>query len=91
MTTCAKDETGEVYCSYYELELKRTKGKPRTRNMSKELLYIYADTNGNGKLERVPLFSDKLQDYYWKYDNNGLKLVQLRFYERPTTVPDADE
>lgn len=89
MTTCAEDAEGETYCSYYVLELKRSKGKPRTRNVSKELLYIYADL-GSG-FERIPLFSDELQDYYWKYDNKGLKLLQLRFYEGEdyqTQVPD---
>lgn len=89
MTTCAEDAGGETYCSYYVLELKRTKGKPRTRNVSKELLYIYADL-GSG-FERIPLFSDELENYFWKYDNNGLKLLQLRFYvgeDYQTQVPD---
>ena len=26
-------------------------------------------------------------DFYWQYDNTGLKLAQLRFYQVPTTVP----
>jgi hypothetical protein len=33
------------------------------------------------------LFSDALQGYFWSYDNTGLKLAQLRFYEVSTTVP----
>ena len=29
---------------------------------------------------RVSLFDDALQDYFWQYDNRGLRLLQLRFY-----------
>ena len=33
-----------------------------------------------------PLFDNALEDYFWSYDNNGLKLLQLRFYPVPTDV-----
>jgi hypothetical protein len=66
--------------------LVREKGKSSFTNVSKELLYVYADTDGDGNVERIPLFSDSLDDYFWSYDNNGLKLAQLRFYEIPTNV-----
>lgn len=88
MNTCATDPTtGEVVCSMYVLNLDRSnKG---FQNVSKELLYIYWDTNGDGSADvRVPLFYDSLQDYFWAYDNRGLKLAQLRFYPGvQTTVP----
>lgn len=29
---------------------------------------------------RVPIFHDFMEGYYWEYDNNGLKLMQVRFY-----------
>jgi len=32
----------------------------------------------------VPIFHSCFEDYFWNYDNNGLKLLQLRFYEVPT-------
>jgi hypothetical protein len=87
-TTCATDPTtGDLYCSVYTAVLTRTGGKQTFTNVSKELLYIYADINGDGTLDRVNLFSDQLSDYYWQYDNTGLKLAQLRFYEVSTTVP----
>jgi len=66
----------------------REKGKSTFTNVSRELLYIYADTDGNGSLERYNLFNSALTDYFWQYDNSGLKLAQLRFYQIPTTVPD---
>ncbi len=87
MTTCALDPaTQETVCSTAVLVVTRSKGAPRFENVSKELLYIYADIDGDGILDRVGLFSDQLQDYFWSYDNQGLKLLQLRFYEVPTTV-----
>lgn len=94
-TTCATDPTPEdadpdpTECSVISMVLVRDKSKPTFSNVSKYLLYIYADIDGDGTLERVPLFDDRLQDYYWGYDNNGLRLAQLRFYPCSTTVPAA--
>jgi hypothetical protein len=28
----------------------------------------------------VSLFNSCFQDYFWNYNNNGLKVLQLRFY-----------
>ncbi len=81
----------EVICSVAYLEVGRDKGPSKFENVSKYLLYIYADTDGDGTLERHPLFSDDLEDYFWDYDNRGLKLAQLRFYECATIVPDATD
>jgi hypothetical protein len=87
-TTCATDpDTGEEVCSVVSLELERKRGKSSFKNVSRYLLYIYADLDDDGDLERVPLFDDALQGYFWDYDNQGLKLAQLRFYECSTTVP----
>jgi hypothetical protein len=86
-TTCATDvATGELFCSVFQMVLVRDSGKQTFTNVSKELLFIFADTNGDGKLERFPLFDSSMQDFFWQYDNNGLRLAQLRFYQVPTTV-----
>ena len=34
----------------------------------------------------MPLFGDSAYQFYWDYDNQGLKLAQLRFYEIATDV-----
>jgi hypothetical protein len=87
ITTCATDSvTQDEYCSIYSTVLIRDKGKQRFENVSRDLLYVFVDLNGDGTVERMPLFDDRLQDYFWQYDNAGLKLVQLRFYEVPTDV-----
>jgi hypothetical protein len=85
-TTCFTDATGETYCSVYSMVLVRNKGGSTFTNVSQDLLYAYVDTDGDGKLERYSLFSDPLASYFWSYDNAGLKLAQLRFYEIATTV-----
>jgi len=86
-TTCASDPlTGDLYCSLYTMIQVRSKGKSTFENVSKQLLYVYADINGDGTTERMPLFDECLINYYWQYDNQGLKLVQLRFYEISTSV-----
>jgi hypothetical protein len=89
MTTCAVDPTTlETVCSEAVLTMDRSKGKSSFDNVTKYLLYVYADLDADGILERVPLFSDQLQDFFWQYDNNHLKLAQLRFYpDVQTTVP----
>jgi hypothetical protein len=86
ITTCATDDTGQDWCSSESLVLVRSKGHSVARNVSKQLLYIYADMDGDGHDERYPLFDDALEGYYWSYDNQGLRLVQLRFYEISTNV-----
>jgi hypothetical protein len=86
-TTCATDPTtGELFCSVYSMVLVRNSGKSSFTNVSRELLYVYADVDGDGDLDRFNLFNTALTDYFWQYDNAGLKLAQLRFYEIPTDV-----
>lgn len=91
-TTCFDDyQTATKYCSAYQMVLTRHKGKSTFENVTQQLLYVYVDYDNDGDLDRFPLFSDPLDDYFWEYDNNGLKLAQLRFYEIPTTVaPDPE-
>jgi hypothetical protein len=91
-TTCAIDPfDGSQVCSGITLTLERGKGKSTFDNVSKYLLFIYADINGDGVLDRVGLFDNALQSYFWDYDNQGLKLAQIRFYDCSTTVPVATD
>ena len=86
-TTCATDvATGEEICSTESMVLVRNTGKSTFDNVSRELLYVYYDLDGDGTAELIPLFSDKLEDEFWDYDNKGLKVAQLRFYEHATDV-----
>jgi hypothetical protein len=86
-TTCATDPTtGDLYCSVESMVLVRDGGRSKFSNVSKQLLYVYADIDGDGDVDRVPLFGDQLEDYYWQYDNNHLRVAQLRFYQVTTDV-----
>lgn len=81
--------SNELYCNSdwgMDVDVKRDKGKSTFTNVSKNLLYVYADLDGNGTPERYPLFDDALQDYFWQYDNTGLRIAQMRFYEIATNV-----
>ncbi len=79
----------ELVASVMVLELDNSSRPGKFENVSKELLYIYADIDADGTMERVSLFDEALQGYFWDYDNNGLKIVQLRFYyDLATTVPE---
>lgn len=93
MNTCAEwlnPDTGqyETVCSLAVLEMERYKGKSSFGDVSAYLLYIYTDLDGDGVAEHYNIFDDAFQDYFWEYDNYGLKLLQLRFYPgEPSTVP----
>jgi len=83
-TTCAYDNTDPLnpvlYCSTEQMVLVRTTGKSKFVDYTKELTTIYVDIDADGMKERVGIFDPALEGYFWDYDNNGLKIVQLRFY-----------
>lgn len=83
--TCATDlATNEVVCSTTNvLTLDRQKGKSAWQNATKQLTSLVADLDGDGDLETVALFADGFQDFFWQWNNQGLKLAQLRFYSFP--------
>jgi hypothetical protein len=82
MTTCASDDTGAIICSTDHKVLSRSKGKSTFYNVTTALTTINAcyDINGIVTCQLASLFDPSLQDYFWQYDNAGLRLLQLRFY-----------
>jgi hypothetical protein len=80
-TTCATDyATNTVWCSEESMVLVRERGKSVFKEYTNELTSILADIDGDGDLDRVALFAAGLQDWYWGYVNEGVKLAQIRFY-----------
>lgn len=81
----------------------RTKGKSTFTNVTAELLtivlkveYTYDDDNDpltedvtETVYVRVPIFDNMLENEYWEYNNNGLRLLQVRFY--PGVVSDVTD
>ena len=85
VTTCATDPiSGDEFCSLLSAVLMRNRGGNKFTNVSRDLLFVVADVDGDGDAERVALFGDELEDYFWDYDNHGLRVAQLRFYDTPT-------
>ena len=99
VTTCRTDTTDvygdttvDEYCSTEVLTLtsETGQGKKQFENVTKELTTICADylladgTSGQDGIcdTREQLF-DYAEQYWWDYDNYGLRLAQLRFYPRP--------
>jgi hypothetical protein len=89
MTTCGVgageddilgNSDDEIICSEENVLLVRSKGQSKFTNKTKELTTIRADIDGDGDTERVGIFADDLYSYFWDYDNQGLRLAQLRFY-----------
>ncbi len=56
-------------------------GKKIFSDVTKELTTLYVDLDGDGTMERYKLFDDKFEDWSWAYTNDGLRHVQMRFYE----------
>jgi hypothetical protein len=90
MTTCATDKaTGEVVCSTENTldVLTRKNGQPLFQNVTNQLTSLVqcVDTNPDPGITdivctRYALFRDEFSDFYWQYENTGLRLAQLRFY-----------
>jgi hypothetical protein len=82
----------EEVCSETHLQVYRGIGKEKFRDVSLELLFLHFTSDyvlEDGNI--IPagdysLFDPILQNYFWNYDNNGLKLLQLRFYENPESI-----
>ncbi len=90
ITTCASDldiNTAGVICSTQNEVFVRDKGKSTFRNVTDALTTIVLDPIANAAAvtacggTTVSLFDPCLQGFFWDYDNNGLKLLQVRFYQ----------
>lgn len=86
VTTCAIDPlTGEEVCSTSFQVFVRGTGQSKFTDVTTNLTSIVLDPSMTDLItacggDTVSLFSPCLQGYFWDYDNNGLKLLQLRFY-----------
>jgi hypothetical protein len=78
-TLCSTENTLEV--------LARKNGQSLFQNVTQELtsLVVCEDLDPDPAIvdlfcTRYALFRDEFSDFFWAYDNNGLRLAQLRFY-----------
>jgi hypothetical protein len=82
MTTGFTDENGVDWYSLESVNLTRTKGAEKFTDKTLELTTIYVDLTNDGidNPVRLNLFDNTLYNYFWNYDNSGLKLLQMRIY-----------
>jgi hypothetical protein len=96
VTTCATQTgtdattggtTSTIVCSTESWMSVRASGKngsPKFTNVSRELLSVCLDTDGNGKCDqRIALFSGGLEDFFWNWDTTGKAHAQLFFVALP--------
>jgi hypothetical protein len=84
---------GQIFCSDQSEMYLRSKGKSTFTNVTDELLFLNVTVDSTAtpglaaclgvtgtQSVTVSLFNTCFQNYFWNYDNNGLKVLQLRFY-----------
>lgn len=81
----------DAFCSIDEEKvlLERGKGKSTFQDVTDQLLSIVFEVEITDEFGvvidtifiRIPLFDDRIDGEFWEYDNSGLKLAQVRFYE----------
>jgi hypothetical protein len=80
LTTCATNSTSlETLCSLNQVITVRTKGQQKFVNVTTELTTL-CFINSLGQTQCVNIFDPAFQDFFWSYDNQGQKILQLRFY-----------
>ncbi|TMC67767.1 MAG: hypothetical protein E6J18_15390 [Chloroflexi bacterium] len=95
ITTCATDITltgfdGAAICSTQNEVFVRGTGKSSFRNVTTALTTITLDPVADAAAvtacggTTVSLFDACLEGFFWQYDNNGLRLLQVRFYPNPS-------
>ncbi len=93
MTTCASDPAligtdAALICSTQNEVFVRNTGKSSFRNVTSALTTITLVAGSPAALAcgstTVSLFDPCLEGFFWQYDNNGLKLLQVRFYPIPS-------
>ena len=83
---CTSDVTSSNnQCATQSMVLFKNSGRTRLSNVTNTLLTVYVDTNSDGVFESYNIFDSAMQNYFWSYDNNGMKVAQLWFY--PATIP----
>ena len=93
VTTCATNDAGTpndtsddfIQCSTESWISMRQKGSaPKYQDVSKELLTVCLDTDGNGTCDtRIALFDPTLFDFFWNWNTTGKAHAQLVFVAVP--------
>ncbi len=77
ITTCGVDSTGATICST-GMTISTRDLKQNFHNVTSQLTQVCGVING--VYQCVNIFDSTLTGYFWSYDNQGNKVLQLRFY-----------
>lgn len=87
-----QEEGGELMCSTENRVMTRTRGQTLFADVTDELTSAVVDlcveydaVNEDCTMwetTRIALFAADTYDWFWNYANDGLRLLQLRFYDR---------
>ncbi len=94
INTCAYYDTDtgtELLCSLETAVVTREKGKSTFADVTNEMTSVVwgeclgtvledMSCDGTVKTYRTALFSGDMHDFFWNYNNQGLRLAQFRFY-----------
>ena len=71
-----------TFCSTENVIRLRNSKKRPYRNVTNQLTTMTGDFDGDPSTPDTTLrvFDDALQGYFWDYDTDGVRRVQLRFY-----------
>ena len=80
LTTCATTATVEVVCSLNQFITMRSKGDQKFVNVTTQLTTLCYVPTGSTTVTCVNIFDAAFYGYFWDYNNQGQKVLQLRFY-----------
>ena len=89
MTTCGIDAAGAEVCSLHSYVAIREPGNGKNKfdDVTQELTTVTYCTEVDpgtgeciGKWVTADIFDNDFVNYLWSYENDGVKLLQLRFY-----------
>jgi hypothetical protein len=84
VTTCAFDKTtNATVCSSENEMTMRYKGKQTFQDVTSALTTLQGVVLPGGAVGSADLFAPGFMDFFWQYDNQGLKLLQVRLYPTP--------
>jgi hypothetical protein len=82
--------TNDTYIFLGPVPMLGHNGKGKSKPVAQSINELFYVTLGDGSTYWIfdhPEYNQTLSEYFWNYENNGCKLLQVRFYENTSYVP----